>query len=99
METYFIYSYVYYHNKFKDCASKRREAELNANDRDFLYWTTYKDYYMDKRNAQGWYLALTIILSITDAYVDAYLINFDKDMKISFNVEKSGVFVNLSLGL
>lgn len=97
-ETYFIYCYVYYHKKFKEYARKRREADLNDNEMDFLFYTRRKDFYMDQRNAQGWYLALTIILSIMDAYVDAYLINFEKDMKISFNVEKSGVFVNLAMG-
>lgn len=55
-----------------------------------------REYYMDQRNAYGWYMALAIILSITDAYVDAYLVNFDKDMKLSIYPGNKGVFLNLS---
>jgi hypothetical protein len=55
-----------------------------------------REEFMDQRNAFGWYMALAVILSITDAYVDAYLVNFDKDMKISINIDNKGVFFNLA---
>jgi hypothetical protein len=41
---------------------------------------TYKglrDFYKNQRNEFGWYLAITYILNIVDAYVDAALFNFE----------------------
>ncbi len=36
-----------------------------------------RDYYKRQRNEFGWYLALTYVLNIVDAYVDAALFNFE----------------------
>ncbi|MFZ4621062.1 MAG: DUF5683 domain-containing protein [Bacteroidota bacterium] len=36
-----------------------------------------RDFYKNQRNEFGWYLAITYILNVVDAYVDAALFNFE----------------------
>ncbi len=38
---------------------------------------TLRDFYKNQRNEFGWYLAITYVLNILDAYVDAALYNFE----------------------
>ncbi len=36
-----------------------------------------RDFYFSQRNTFGWYLAITYVLTLVDAYVDASLFNFE----------------------
>jgi len=38
---------------------------------------TQRDFYFSQRNTFGWYLAITYLVTIVDAYVDASLFNFE----------------------
>ena len=38
---------------------------------------TQREFYFSQRNTFGWYLAITYMLTIVDAYVDASLFNFE----------------------
>jgi hypothetical protein len=44
---------------------------------DSLYWVSEVRRLKDGRNAKFWFAGLTLLLSITDAYVDAHLRGFD----------------------
>ena len=49
----------------------------------------------DKRNLYTWYFALAYLLTMVDAYVDAYLYKFDDAMKISYRLEKQeGIWIS-----
>ncbi len=48
--------------------------------------TAIKDF-QGKRNLYTWYFALTYILTLVDAYVDAYLYKFDEAMEISHDFQ------------
>jgi hypothetical protein len=52
--------------------SKRSTALGNATD-----YKNYRDFYRDQRNNFGWYMVITYLLNVVDAYVDAALFNFE----------------------
>lgn len=79
VESYFIYKAIYYGNKASDWREKWKSAPL---DQKYLYFTRYADY-RDTRNSFLWYTGLTVFLSMFDAYVDAHLANFPKDIPTS----------------
>jgi hypothetical protein len=55
------------------------KAERNAAaDGDLAFWTAEVANRKDARNAKYWFAGLTMILAVTDAYVDAHLKGFDK---------------------
>ncbi len=76
VESYFIYKAVYYGNKASDWKQKWKTAPDNLK---YTYFTQYADY-RDTRNSFLWYTGLTVFLSMFDAYVDAHLANFPKDI-------------------
>lgn len=45
-------------------------------------------FYLDNRNLSFWLLGATILYSMTDAYVDAHLFNFDDSPDLSFFLKK-----------
>ncbi len=45
-------------------------------------------FYLDNRNLSFWLLGATILYSMTDAYVDAHLFNFDDSPDLSFFIKK-----------
>ncbi len=71
-ETYFIYKAIDYGQAASDWRTKWKEApeELKSE-----YFDKYAEN-RDRRNTNLWYTALTIFLSMFDAYVDAHLQNF-----------------------
>lgn len=54
-----------------------------------IYWyhqewkDTGRTKYRDKRNLYTWYLGISYLLTLMDAYVDAYLFGFEKAIEIS----------------
>lgn len=82
VESYFIYKAVYYGQKASDWREKWNAA---PDDQKYLYFSKYADY-RDTRNSFLWYTGLTVFLSMFDAYVDAHLANFPKDIPTSDNV-------------
>jgi len=44
--------------------------------------------YRAKRNLYTWYFSLAYLLTLVDAYVDAYLYKFDDAMKISYHIDR-----------
>lgn len=75
-ESYFIYKAVDNGRKARDWRRKWKEApeELMV-----AYFDKYAEY-RDSRNSYIWYTALTIFLSMFDAYVDSHLQNFPDDI-------------------
>lgn len=72
-----------------------------------IYWyekkwrdTKNKDF-QGKRNLYSWYFTLGYLLTMVDAYVDAYLFEFDKAMNISqrLDVKEGSWLVELQLSI
>ena len=47
-----------------------------------------KEFYQENRSLSIWWLGATLLYSITDAFVDAHLYNFDDSPNLSVNVKK-----------
>ncbi len=41
------------------------------------YYKTQRDFYKNQRDTFGWYIAITYLINVLDAYVDASLYNFE----------------------
>lgn len=63
------------------------------------YQKTGDKYYWDKRVVNSWYLGLTYLVVILDAYVDAYLFHFDDAMGISMQVLPKDRDVSVQMGV
>ncbi len=50
------------------------------------YSETGEGYYKDRRIVQSWYLGLTYVLIMIDAYVDANLYKFDEAMELTYRL-------------
>ena len=51
--------------------------------------------YRSKRNQNTWYFALSYLLTMVDAYVDAYLYKFDDAMKIAHQFQfEEGIWIS-----
>ena len=62
--------------------------------------STGKISYREQKNTLQWWLAVIMLLSVTDAYVDAYLSDFSEQMEISGSGEKNTLFLlKLSLNI
>lgn len=72
IETYFIYKAIDYGKEASDWRTKWQEAPDELKNE---YFDKYADN-RDRRNTNLWYTALTVFLSMFDAYVDAHLRNF-----------------------
>jgi len=97
VESYFIYKAVDYGRKASDWRSKWKKAPDDLKSEYFSKYTQYRD----SRNTNLWYTALTIFLSMFDAYVDAHLREFPEDIadreKVSLDIaggEQMRVAVN-----
>ncbi len=55
-----------------------QKAQSAANDYD-------RAFYENNRNLSNWWLLFTIFMSVTDAYIDAQLSNFDVSPNLSFS--------------
>jgi len=78
------YFYSVYHNQDKEYKHYRdayaATVDSTARDgqevlKDFLKGR--REFFFNQRNEFGWYLAITYVLTIVDAYVDASLFNFE----------------------
>ncbi|HOE91957.1 MAG TPA: DUF5683 domain-containing protein, partial [Candidatus Cloacimonadota bacterium] len=52
------------------------------------YYKSQMNYHFEKRQSSYWWIGITTFLSITDAYVDAHLYNFDvkkKEVELRFS--------------
>jgi hypothetical protein len=63
------------------------------------YRRTGDTYYRDKRVVNSWYLGLTYVIVLMDAYVDAYLYKFDETMGISMGIvpEKNNLAIYMGV--
>jgi hypothetical protein len=84
---------VYHHNEMKDFEGKRNGA-VDEDDIAF-YDEEYKfNYY--RRNSYYWWLGLSILASVGDAYVDASLFDFEANKsKIHLNIGKDNIGLSL----
>lgn len=75
IESYFIYKYIHFARKASDWRKRWQSIPDSAATAQVDAFKQYADY-RDSRNSNLWATAVTIFLSMFDAYVDAHLRNF-----------------------
>lgn len=73
---WFVRQYVYTDRKYDEWKAKY-SASLTTSALGDAYARYVRDFYRDQRDNFAFYLALTYVLNIVDAYVGASLYNFD----------------------
>ena len=58
-----------------------------------------KEFFLDDRNKLFWWLGAAIIYSALDAFVDAYLQDFDVDMEVSSKSENDDQYTQITVTL
>jgi hypothetical protein len=79
-ETYFILRAAHWWKKAEDQYSLIQTLQENQRDAAFLTYENYRG----SRNDFLWLTALTVFISMFDAYVDAHLSGFDVDLTPDF---------------
>ncbi len=75
---WFVRQYIVADRKYDEWKSKYSEllvTEVSGRNVDYAKYV--RDFYRDQRDSFAFYLALTYVLNIVDAYVGASLYNFD----------------------
>lgn len=75
VESYFIYKSIHFASKASDWRTRWKNTPDSLSDEKKANFTKYADY-RDSRNSGLWATAVTIFLSMFDAYVDAHLRHF-----------------------
>ena len=76
---YFASVWVKQNNLYRDARAKY-QASVDAgenNGQGNAQWLSTRDFYRDDRDRFAFYIAITYLLNLVDAYVDASLYNFD----------------------
>ena len=65
------------HGNFKDYDRLYLATITEENPNGDLFYKRYREFYRDRRDTYGWWLLVTYLLQLADAYVDAALFSFD----------------------
>ncbi|NIR65937.1 MAG: hypothetical protein GWN61_17055 [candidate division Zixibacteria bacterium] len=96
LESFLIYQTAYYWDKtstYEDLYTSDTNSVTRLD--KFLQY----DRYRDLRNQHIWFLGITVVFSIFDAYVDAHLKNFDVDITPDFDENRQDLTLWLNLSL
>lgn len=58
-----------------------------------------REFYIQNRNLSNWYLAGIVLYNVLDAYVDAYMYNFDESKDLSLQIDPSDGNAKILLSL
>ncbi len=94
-EATFLGMSIYHHNEMKDFGGKRNSVDEEDFEQYDIYNEDYEFHYK-RRNSYYWWLGISIVASITDAYVDASLWDYDaKKSKIHLNMGDKNIGLSL----
>ncbi|MBE0644003.1 MAG: hypothetical protein IH600_07975 [Bacteroidetes bacterium] len=74
---FLVWGIVTEHNTFKKYEGWYAETITDEKPNGDLLYKRYREFYRDRRDTYGWWLLVTYLLQLADAYVDAALFNFD----------------------
>ncbi|MBN1448264.1 MAG: hypothetical protein JXA28_10075 [Bacteroidetes bacterium] len=72
-----IYGIISEHQNFLDYRDRYEATITEDNPAGDLRLKRFREFYRDNRDTYGWWLLVTYLLQIADAYVDAALFSFD----------------------
>lgn len=95
LQTYFLGSALYNDGKADDYAKKAKLAD-SAFERQLL--EAKRDDYNERERSDYWWMGITAVLSIADAYVDAHLYDFDaRKEKVRLIFEDKALLLQIPL--
>jgi hypothetical protein len=74
---YLIYSMIAEHQNFLDYSDLYDASITEDAPSGDLLLKRYREFYRDNRDTYGWWMLVTYLLQLADAYVDAALFSFD----------------------
>lgn len=74
---FLIYGMISEHQNFIDYSDRYDATVTEDNPTGNLLLKRYREFYRDNRDTYGWWLFVTYLLQLADAYVDAALFSFD----------------------
>lgn len=92
VESYFIYKAAHWWGKTEDQYNYVQTLPDNQKSAPFATYLSYRN----RRNDFLWLTALTVFVSMFDAYVDAHLSGFDVDLTPDFEDSKKSLSLKLS---
>ncbi|MCB2206055.1 hypothetical protein KQI65_15040 [bacterium] len=94
---FLIYGIISEHQNFVDYADQYDATVTEDNPSGDLRLKRYREFYRDNRDSYGWWLLVTYLLQLADAYVDASLFAFDVSPESSLTLlpRPGGVGVQL----
>jgi hypothetical protein len=83
---YFGYQVYSNHKQFSDYREQYASSQSEQNPAGNTNLKILREFYRDQRDEFIWYLGLTYLVNLVDAYVDAHLFDFD----VSEDIPRSG---------
>ncbi|MFA6233631.1 MAG: DUF5683 domain-containing protein [Bacteroidota bacterium] len=74
---FLVWGVVTEHTTFKDYERRYAATITEEEPSGTLLLKRYREFYRDRRDTYGWWLLVTYLLQLADAYVDAALFSFD----------------------
>jgi len=74
---FLVWGVVTEHATFRDYEAQYAATITEENPTGTLLLKRYREFYRNRRDTYGWWLLVTYLLQLADAYVDAALFNFD----------------------
>ncbi|MCP4724788.1 MAG: hypothetical protein GY863_07115 [bacterium] len=97
VEAYFIASYFINNNRLNDIEKEYFDLLPGLTEEEINLYRSDINYYEDNRNKYAWYFAFSVIYGMIDAFVDAYLMDFNSDMDINVIKNNGNTTVTLNL--
>ena len=88
VESFLLYKFADNWQKYKNAENEWIKNQSEENEIN-------KAFFENERSKFGWWFFLAYILSLMDAYVDAYLRDFNKNMDINYSTNITGFKVSL----
>ena len=94
---FLVWGIVTEHANFRDYADLYDASITEEQPGGDLFYKRFREFYRDRRDTYGWWLLVTYLLQLADAYVDAALFGFDvsDEAKLTLIPHTGGVGMQL----
>jgi hypothetical protein len=94
---FLVWGIIYEHGNYQDYARLYDASITEENPGGNLLHKRFREFYRDRRDTYGWWLLVSYLLQLADAYVDAALFGFDvsDEAKLTLIPHTGGVGMQL----
>jgi hypothetical protein len=86
LQAFFVSEWISNNKTYKYYQQQYQNSILSMPPYGNPYIKAQRDAWRDQRDSYSWYIAVTAVLSVVDAYVDAQLSEFDVSNTLSINI-------------